>query len=271
MILILGVLVVIFLVLGVFLLLKSYDDIPDPAAVVPKEELSKTLQALDAAHGQEEALKLKLDSLVVEFEKTKSMVDEAQKSGKAFEALTAQKEEYFSHIQQLQQKVAELEGQLTDAQANASEAAQADGLAEENQKLKEGLLAITARIKEVEMEFLTVKQENEQRLSETQKAATQMQEQLQLLQKEKAANEEKVKQLQGELENSRQKAQATGADASSMLALQKEKAEFEQKLQALNEMNDLLKEKEALLQSELAKSRAQALGLEKFVKSLNVA
>lgn len=199
-------------------------------------------------------------------------------------SLKEQIEEHLAKIKELEDVLAK-GGDAAPPQDGQGEAVIRD-LSQENERLKQGLKTLTAKIDEFEDAFQQAREEEPAadasqagetlvRLKEASDQITRLEEEIQRLQEDKASNDKRIKELESvppAPENNPQVASAPDSSGGGTLApapeaWEKEKTVLEATLQQIQTANETLREREKILQLQLTKNRAKAMGLEKICAS----
>jgi len=277
MVIIIALISVVFFVVGISLLFKSYRDIPSASKLVPDQDHARVTQELEKTRNESQQLKQQLDMLAVELDETRQNLQQSEQKGKAYDDLKAKESEYEDKIQQLQH---DLNFLYSKADQQASRAVDAlNELDVQKKHIQDDLASLDQKMQEAPIDDLKAEREALQKQLEETLAKTQALEserdQLQALvnqEQEKNQNMDKQKDdrrqvLAGHIKQLHTRIKEFESGLTDMLRLKEQQFQNAQtQVRQLNQSLQTLKKQEAdneqkiqELQESIAKQAAAAV------------
>lgn len=252
---VLGVITVVLFVVGIALAFQGFGNVPDASTIVSKDAFDKVENDLGNSKEQEEKLKLQMDSLAVELEKTKEKLAQGQESGEGVDALKAQEEEYKTKIQELEKNLGFLR-EKADTQATESIDV-ISSLREKNETLESEIVSTKEQVDPDALEVLSKEKESlESQLNKHLSRVQQLEVELNTAAGQTEENQKLTKGLK----------QITGKITELEDEILKAKPSAGENIGKIKKINENLIEREKLLQLKLTQSRAQVTGLDAICK-----
>lgn len=143
-------------------------------------------------------------------------------------------------------------------------------LMKENERLKYGIKEIVAKIQKVEGAFAELKGQKENQLIQANSAVEELHRKIEQLTQEKSQNSEKIERLERLLVQKESEIVVQQAEVGThqSQSISDDQIKMNNELGRLKQMNDFMVDQEKLLQLELTKYRARAVGLEAICQEL---
>ncbi len=282
MILLIGIGVILFVV-GVWFLYRGYLSTPNANQIVALTEYSKLETELVLSKEVEKKLRQDLDTLRGELSAVKDVAGRQASLRQTEDDTLTLRRDYEQRLAQSMAMVDSLKFSQDSLRDQLREAVNKvhtleeniDNLQREQQRPIEQLTAekkslqtqveeSLAQIHRLETDLRNALREGEERLSEVNSENERLKLSAQSLKAQAEEKAARVQQLEGDVTAT---IDALRQDREGLL---EGKAEFEQSLRKFKEVNAQLMEKEKHIQYELAKSRAQSMGMEKICMDLKI-
>lgn len=234
-------------------------------------ELAQSLEYLrQKANQQAQEAVTVFDQLQVENEKLKGVAEQAkvaESQAAAMEQLQREKGTLEDKIKANSAQINVLETALNEARQQTQEGItakqEADTLRTQNEGLKVDLSKVGDRIAALETEAERARAEKDSEVQKAQAAVEQLKSTLSAITQEKEKNDDEVRRLQQAVDQAREQMVRAQDETKAPADWEEERLALEKSIQDLKSLNERLLSRDKLLQNELTRSRAQAIGLEK--------